>query len=180
MAVIFVHGVNNRIAHPSDGARRQVTEQFLIRSFTGALINRKPFIKVKPVFPYWCDLATKFAWNMKSLPLGEIEALGPGVSSDLRPLVATIRDSIANPTEASEQPLLSLARQSLLRAVDIVTELVLLTATTAQASDAAEFAVGAQVCATEYELPSPPPELLTNVTTAVSGSSVIRERKLDR
>lgn len=78
MAVIFVHGVNNRIAHPSYEARRRVTEHFLIRSFTGALINGKSFIKVKPVFNCWCDLATKFAWNMKSLPSGEMEALSPG------------------------------------------------------------------------------------------------------
>lgn len=165
MAVIFVHGVNNRVDDPSYEARRQVTEQFLIRSLTGASINGKAFINVKPVFPYWGNLATKFAWNMKSLPSGEMEALGPGVPSDLRPLVAAIRDSLVDPKGASEQPLLSLARQSLPRAVDIVTELVLQTATTAQASDAAAFAVGAQVYAAEFEPPKPPPEWLGNVTT---------------
>jgi hypothetical protein len=165
MAVIFVHGVNNRIEDPGYEARRQVTAQFLSRFLTGASINGKQFVNVKPVFPYWGNLATKFAWNMKSLPSGEMEALGPGVTSELRPLVAALRDALDDPRGAGDQPLLSLAKQSFPRAVDLVTELVLQTATAAQASDAAAFAVDAQVYAAGFEPPQPPPAWLKNAAT---------------
>lgn len=165
MAVIFVHGVNNRIDDPTYEARRQVIEQFLIRFLTGASINGKQLVNVKPAFPYWGNLATKFAWNMKSLPSGEMESLGPGVASDLRPLVAVICDALSDPMIARDQPLLSMAKQSLPRAVDVVIELVLQTARTSQASIAATFAVDAQVYAAEFESPRPPPDWLKGVTT---------------
>jgi hypothetical protein len=165
MAVIFVHGVNNRIEDPGYGARQKVTAQFLARYLTGASLNGKPLANVNPVFPYWGNLATKFAWNMKSLPSGEMEALGPGVASDLRPLVAAIRDALDDPTGAGDEPLLSLAKQSFPRAVDVVTELVLQTATVAQESDAAAFAVDAQVYAAKFEPPTPPPAWFKNVAT---------------
>jgi hypothetical protein len=165
MAVIFVHGVNNRIEDPGYETRRLLTAQFLTRFLAGASINGKQLVNVKPVFPYWGNQGAKFAWNMKSLPSGEMEALGPGVTTDLRPLVAAIRDALDDPKGASDQPLLTLAKKSFPRAVDLVTELVLQTATAAQASDAAAFAVDAQVYASGFEPPTPPPPWLKNVTT---------------
>jgi hypothetical protein len=165
MAVIFVHGVNNRIEDSGYEVRRQTTAQFLTRFLKGASINGKQFADVKPVFPYWGNRATKFAWNMRSLPSGEMDALGAGVTTNLRPLVAGIRDALDDPRNASEQPLLSVARKSFPRAVDVVTELVLQTATEEQASDAAAFTVDAQVYAAKFEPPTPPPGWLKNVTT---------------
>ena len=87
MAVIFVHGVNNRRENPDYEVGRAVTEKFLRAYLGGATINGKKLPgDVSVRFPYWGDLATQFAWNMASLPAGEIDALGTvGVEADLRP-----------------------------------------------------------------------------------------------
>ena len=165
MAVIFVHGVNNRIEDPDYEARRLVTEQFLQRSLKGATINGKALANPLPVFPYWGDLATKFAWNMKSLPSGEMEALGPGVATELRPLVAAVRDALDTPGAASDQPLLALAKHSFPRAVELVADLVLRTAPAGSAAEAAQFAVESQLFALAFEPPKPPPAWLAATAT---------------
>lgn len=165
MAVIFVHGVNNRQTDPDYEARRLVTEGFLKRWLKGASINAKVLADVTPAFPYWGDLATTFAWNMQSLPAGGQQALGPGVAPDIRAVVAGVHDLLAKPGEAAQEPLVALARASFPRAVDALTEVVLQTAAAAQAADAAGFAVGAQTYAMAFEPPAPPPPWLAAVAT---------------
>ncbi len=61
MPVIFVHGVNNRIEDPGYEARRQLTAKFLARFLEGVSINGKQLGAVDPAFPYWGNLATRFA-----------------------------------------------------------------------------------------------------------------------
>ena len=171
MAVIFVHGVNNRIDDADYETRRLVTEQFLQRHLTGAAINGKTLAAPKPVFPYWGDLGVTFRWNMKSLPSGEMEALGPGVPSEMRPLVAAVRDALDQPGAAKDQPLLSLAKHSFPRAVELVAELVVQTSTKANAAEASQFAIEAQTYALDFDVPDPkqppppPPAWLAGLTT---------------
>jgi hypothetical protein len=101
MPIVFVHGVNTRREESGYEARLLLVEKFLRKHFTGATINGKVLATVKPRFPYWGDLATRFAWNMASLPSGRIDSLGaPGVEDDLRPLVAIIRDGLSDPKSA--------------------------------------------------------------------------------
>jgi len=114
MPIIFVHGVNTRTAEPGYKARLLLIEKFLEKHLSGAEINGKQLKTIKPRFPYWGDLATKFSWNMASLPTGKINALGgPGVDDELRPLVAIIHDGLADPDSAIKEPLVALARKSL-------------------------------------------------------------------
>jgi hypothetical protein len=165
MAVIFVHGVNNRRQDPGYEARRLVTQHFIEHTLMGASINGKPLVDVKAVFPYWGDLAAQFAWNMKSLPSGEREALGPGVADDLRPVVAAVRDALEKPGTARDEPLITLARYSFPRAVDVLTDLVLQNAAADRVPDAAQFAIEAQLYAAKFEPPKPPPAWLTGIAT---------------
>jgi hypothetical protein len=165
MADIFVHGVNNRKTDPDYEARRLVTEGFLKQWLKGATINGKPLGEVAPAFPYWGDLATTFAWNMQSLPTGGQQALGPGVTPDMRAIVAGLRDLLTEPGAAAQEPLVALAKASFPRAVDALTEVVLQTAPPAQAAEAARFAVQAQNYAMAFEPPSPSPPWVAGVAT---------------
>jgi hypothetical protein len=145
MPVIFVHGVNNRREDLDFEPRRLVTQGLLEKHMAGATINGRKLGAGKPLFPYWGDLATSFAWGMKSLPEGNIDALGvPGVDGELRPLIALIRDALAHPAGAEDQPLLTLARQSFSTAVHVIGELVLLTAVSGEHEAAAHFVVAVQ------------------------------------
>ena len=91
MPVIFVHGVNNRTG-PSYEASRLAQEAFLRRHLRGATIRGKQLASISRVsFPYWGDLATEFAWNMASLPGGDMQALGGFVEGDLQVIVAQLR-----------------------------------------------------------------------------------------
>ena len=94
MPIVFVHGVNNR-AGPAYQAGVQVKQDYLQRCFAGAKINGKNFGAAPAVtFPYWGDLATKFAWNMASLPRGDMQALGVEANAEYRALIAHIRDAL--------------------------------------------------------------------------------------
>ena len=91
----------------------------------GAIVTGVALANLTPSFPYWGDLATTFAWNMESLPGDGVNALGPGVANDLRPLIAVIDDTLPDAKTAAAQPLLTLAkRKSLAAAVDLVATLV--------------------------------------------------------
>jgi hypothetical protein len=165
MAVIFVHGVNNRMADPEYETRRLVTEHFLKQWLRGATIDGRKLGEVTPVFPYWGDLATTFAWNMQSLPVPGTQALGsPGVPPDMRPLVAGVRDLLAVPGAAAQEPLTALAKASLPRAVDALNQVMLQTVQ-GQQEDVARFVVEAQAYAIAFEPPAPPPAWLASVTT---------------
>ena len=151
MAIIFVHGVNNRKENPDYETRRQVTEGFLRRFLSGVSINGKPIRNSNPVFPYWGDRGVKFAWNMKSLPAAEADALGAGIDPDFRPLVSYIHDALPHPGAGRDEPLLALARQSLPRAVDMLAEVVIQTAPAANREDASRFVIEAQLYASRFE-----------------------------
>jgi hypothetical protein len=162
MSIVFVHGVNNRKEDPDYEPRRLVTQRFLERYLAGITLNGRSIGEVRTRFPYWGDLATRFAWGMKSLPSRRIDALGaPGVEDGLRPLVAIVRDALDDPQRAEDQPLLSLARRAFGAAVDVVSELVILDAPAAQHDAAARFIVTAQI----YAQSQPKPAWVVPLTT---------------
>lgn len=161
MPVIFVHGVNVRKG-PGYEAGRLVTQKFLQKYLSGATIGGKQLNSVAPVFPYWGDLVTTFAWNMQSLPGEEIESLGiPGIEQDLRPLIAQINDALADPSAAQDEPLTALARKDLGLAVEVMSRLLAQDAKDADAEKVASFIVAAQAYARAHSKPA----WLTNINT---------------
>lgn len=155
MPIVFIHGVNTRKQDPGYDATVRLIEKFCTKYLTGATLNGKTLTAATPRFPYWGDLATKFAWNMASLPSGEINALGAaGVEEDMRPLIAMIGDGLANPDSARQQPLLTLARKSLPQAVAAITSLMLRDAKPADAAKTAQFIVVAQGYAEDHPAPA--------------------------
>jgi len=83
MPIVFVHGVNTRNTEPGYDAGLLVMTKFVQAHFAGVKLGDAPLATLKPTFPYWGDLATTFAWDMASLPSGDIDALGPGVPDSL-------------------------------------------------------------------------------------------------
>lgn len=166
MPVIFVHGVNNRREDPDYEVRRAVTETFLRAHLGGATINgRRLPVDVASRFPYWGDLGTRFAWNMASLPAGAIDSLGTGgVETDLRPLVALLKDALPDAGSAADEPLTALAkRRSLEAAVDALADVLALNPLNQPPAEVAAFIVGAQSYAAAFAGGAPP--WLATVTT---------------
>lgn len=162
MAVIFVHGVNNRKEEPGYGVRCLLIEKFLAKHLAGVKINKKTVTIAKPRFPYWGDLATKFAWDMQSLPSEGIDSLGPsGVEPDLRPLVATFAEQVTNARSASGAPLLEIAKKSLSQSVQLVADLLLGEIKADQSEKVADFIF----CLQEYAETNPSPPWLVGLTT---------------
>jgi hypothetical protein len=162
MALIFIHGVNSRAEDPGYAAQCLLIEKFLKKHFTGATINNKALSSVTPCFPYWGGLATKFAWNMESLPSQGIDSLGTlGVDPDLRPLVATLVEQIPNPKDATGAPILGIAKRSLPQAVKVVSDLLLSEAKPEQSEEIAQFLFALQ----EYAEAHPSPAWLAALTT---------------
>lgn len=159
MPIVFVHGVNNRKS-PSYDARTLATEAFLKKHLEGASIDGKALASIPQVwFPYWGDLATSFAWEMDSLPRGEMQALGSAADPELGPLVAHIREGL--PGAMGPEPLAQLAQRDFPSAVDIVVHLALDHAEAGKAREAASFAVEASA----YADANPSPTWLSSVTT---------------
>jgi hypothetical protein len=159
MPVVFVHGVNNRKGASYDAGTR-VTESFLRKHLPGCTINQKQLAAVAKVwFPYWGDLATKFAWDMASLPQGDMQNLGGSPDVDLQPLLGHIRDAF--PDLPKNEPLTALAKKKLSLAVDVVNELALQSAGVGQEKDVAAFVVAASA----YAEANPAPAWLGGVTT---------------
>lgn len=159
MPIVFVHGVNTR-----DGAAYraglEVKKAFFRKHLAGATIRGKTFTTVPdPVFPYWGDLATTFAWNMASLPHGEMQSLGGGGDAELRPYLAAVSDALAG--EISSEPLLALANRDFTQSVELISSLAVDQATAGQEGEIAEFVVAAQAYAEE----NPAPPWLVNLTT---------------
>ncbi|MGB7990634.1 MAG: hypothetical protein WCF44_14635 [Candidatus Methylophosphatis roskildensis] len=154
MPVVFVHGVNNRKEDPGYTARQLLTEKFFKKHLANAKVAGKTLATVTPRFPYWGDLATRFAWDNASLPSGEINALGaPGVEDDLRPLIAILQDALADPKAARKEPLLALAAKSFPQAVGVISDLLLRGATPADADRITEFICAAQAYAEAKAVP---------------------------
>jgi hypothetical protein len=162
MPVVFVHGVNNRKEDPGYTAGQRLAERFLKKHLTNAKIAGKALGTVSPRFPYWGDLATRFSWDMASLPTGQINALGaPGIEEDLRPLIAIYRDVLPDPKSAQNEPLLVLARRSFPQSVRVITDLLLRSATAADADRVADFICAAQA----YAEANPVPPWLAGIST---------------
>jgi hypothetical protein len=165
MAVIFVHGVNNRMEDPDYEAQRNIIAGFLKRYLAGVRINGKSLAIFDPAFPYWGNLGVSFAWQMQSLPSGEMDALGSAVDPALRPLVSYLHDALPDPKTAVDEPLVALARQSFPRAIDLLSEVVTQTAPPNDAAMVGRFVVEAQIYASRFEPPRPPPNWLAAVST---------------
>lgn len=162
MPVVFVHGVNTRKEEPGYKTRLLLIERFLKKHLAGATINGKVLTSVNPRFPYWGGLATRFAWNMASLPAAKINALGaPGIDDALRPVIAIIRDGLADPKSATKEPLVALAKKSLPQAVGVISDLLLRDAKEADAERVAEFIAAAQA----YADANPSPIWLGTIST---------------
>ena len=163
MPIVFVHGVNTRKTDPGYDARLAMIAKFIQAHFAGVAFGEVPLATLTPMFPYWGDLATTFAWNMASLPSGEIDALGaPGVVDDMRSLIGVMADGLKDPSHAKDEPLLTLARErSLTLAVDVVTDQLLRETAAADADRVAEFVVSAR----RYAEAQPKPAWMAGLAT---------------
>lgn len=162
MPVVFVHGVNTRKSEPGYAARLGLIDRFVQKHLAGVTLGGVAVTSLSPSFPYWGDLATTFAWNMASLPTGKINALGPAVDDQLRPLIAALEDDLSNATSAKQQPLLTLAKtKTLPHAVDVISGLLLQTAAESQAAVVADFIVAAS----GYAEANPSPAWLGTLST---------------
>jgi hypothetical protein len=159
MPVIFVHGVNTRTGPEYDAGVR-VKTAFLRKCLEGATINGKAFGSIKTVlFPYWGDLATTFAWNMASLPRGDMQALGVPADAVFRVLLAHVRDAL--PGGIADEPLVALAKRNFGNAVEIVSAMALDHTPLGMEADVAWFVVAAQA----YAAANPHPAWLANTAT---------------
>ena len=162
MPIVFVHGVNTRKTDPGYDVQLLVITKFIQAHFAGVAFGGSPLTTLSPAFPYWGDLATRFAWDMASLPSGAIDALGPGVAEDLRPLVGVIADSLKDPAKATQQPLLTLARErGLPQAVDVVVDQLSRQPSAVPADRVAEFVVAVR----RYAEAHPQPAWMVPLTT---------------
>lgn len=159
MPVIFVHGVNNRKG-PGYDAGVAVKTSFFRPCFQGLTINGKTCGSMTRVeFPYWGDLATSFAWDMASLPRGEMQALSTSSDADVRALLAHIRDAL--PGGMTNEPLVALARQNFPNAVEIVCSMALEHASAGMEAEVAAFVVAVQA----YAAANPKPTWLAATST---------------
>lgn len=117
MPIVVVHGVNTRKAEPGYKVRQTLIASLLGAHLAGAVVNGKAATDTRPDFPYWGDFATSFAWDMASLPTGQMDSLGGAIDAYLRPLVAVICDDLGDLRSAQAEPLLMLARKSLPQSV---------------------------------------------------------------
>lgn len=160
MPVVFVHGVNVRKG-PGYDAGVSLTGKFLRKYLRGAVINGKKLTSVEPVFTYWGDRATEFAWQMASLPKGDIQSLGAGIDEALRPLVAQMKDVLPDAPSAQNEPLTALAQRDLGLSVDVISRLLMQDAKPADIENIASFVAAAQ----GYARLNPRPAWLSGITT---------------
>lgn len=159
MPVVFVHGVNTREG-AAYRAGVEVKKTLFKKHLVGAKIGGKSFIDApEPAFPYWGDEATTFAWNMASLPHGEMQSLGGGGDSELRPYLAAVSDALGK--SMSGEPLLALAGKSFPQAVELISSLAIEQAQDGQEAEIARFVLAAQAYAAE----NPNPPWLANLNT---------------
>ena len=159
MPIVFVHGVNTR-KDPGYDAQVAVTSNFLKRYLCGAVINGKTVSKSPTItFPYWGDLGISFAWEMASLPRGDLQALGGASKAGLRAIAATLKDG-ARSTLGNE-PLTTMAKQDFPLAVEVLTSLLLEDPPQGKEADIADFVVAAQA----FALANPSPNWLGTVAT---------------
>jgi hypothetical protein len=151
MPILFIHGVNNRIEDASYNTGVLVQSGFIARHLSALKINGKTLEQVVPVFPYWGKLGINFHWQMASLPGDGIDALGPSVPDALRPLIASLYEELGNTGPGAAQPLLTVARTSLPKAVRALSEVLVLDAARADGSEIAEFVQLSQIYADHHD-----------------------------
>jgi hypothetical protein len=161
MPIVFVHGVNTRNG-PAYDAGVKVTKGYLKDCFGGTRIGGRPLAAIKDIaFPYWGDLGTTFAWQMASLPRGEMEALGTIAEADLRALLAHVRDAL--PGGITNEPLTALAKHNFQNAAEIVAMMALDHTPPGKEADVAQFVRSIQT----YAAANPAPAWLANTTNDV-------------
>jgi len=159
MPIVFVHGVNTRRG-PAYDASVKVKENYLKRSLLGVQINGKTLHAINAVaFPYWGDLGAKFAWNMASLPRGEMQALGAPTEADLRAFLAHVRDAL--PAGLTAEPLLALARHDFGNAVELLASMALDFTPEDMVAETASLVVAIQ----QYAATNPQPPWLNQIST---------------
>lgn len=183
MPVVFVHGVNTRTG-PEYDAGLLVKKSFLSRCLQGATIDQKTFGPTPNIaFPYWGDLATSFAWNMASLPRGDMQALSVEGDADVRVLLAVVRDAL--PGQMSEEPLVALAKRDFPTAVETISALALEHAPAGLEAQVAAFVVGAQAFAAANPQPAwlaattTDLQLLGNLKQAMTGAPGVQAQGMD-
>jgi len=175
MPIVVVHGVNTRSTEPGYRARLALITSLLGTHLTGATVNGKAVTDTQPDFPYWGDFAASFAWDMASLPTGQIDSLGGGVDADFRPLVAVIHDALGDLQSAQAQPLLTLARKSLPQSVAVLSDALIQSASDPDADRVAAFVASAQAYAEANPNPawvatvSTDPQFLNRLVTEITG-----------
>jgi hypothetical protein len=172
MPLVFIHGVSVRQG-TTPQAKQAWTQYENTRNASFRTIAFAEQVTAPATLhienPYWGDLASTFAWNLASVPTGDIESLGPEAAfgtpeGQLAQLaLATTTAQAAEATPAANQTLVTLAKQaSLVHAVDAVVGAAMHTANTTGAtdSDLAQFAA----LAVAYAEANPKPAWLNNVT----------------
>jgi len=175
MPIVVVHGVNTRSTEPGYRARLALITSLLGTHLAGATVNGKAVSDTQPDFPYWGDFAASFAWDMASLPTGQIDSLGGGVDAEFRPLVAVIHDALGDLQSAQAQPLLTLARKSLPQSVAVLSDALIQSASDPDADRVAAFVASAQAYAEANPNPawvataSTDPQFLNRLVTEITG-----------
>lgn len=183
MPVVFVHGVNVRKG-PGYDAGLKVKTAFLRKYLTGAKINGRGFGNtVNLTFPYWGDLATSFAWNMASLPRGEMQALSVAADSEIRGFLAAIQDAL--PGGMVQDPLLAFAKLGFRPAVEIIGAIALEHTPAGMEDKVAAFVIAAQAYAATNRNPEwlttieNDDQLLGNLCQAITQDQHIQAQGLD-
>jgi hypothetical protein len=170
VAVIFIHGVNNREG-PVYRAATLATEKFLRRHFSGARVGDKPLPDGFTIqFPYWGDLATSFAWDGAALPEEEMQALGGSAPVDIQPLIAHLCDALsANP---GTEPLATLAKKDFTQAIDMLATLALQNTKCGEEAATADFVVHASA----YAATNPRPRWAADLASDTQLISLLAEK----
>jgi len=132
MPLVFVHGVSTRDG-PDYRSGIDVKRRFFDLALKNVVVNGKVLDPVcvdeRTSFPYWGDLASKFHWNMKSLPGKRVDTLGGVESPDLGSIVASVAE-IAPAAAEDPNPLRKLAQtEGLEVAVAVLNETIIAGAT---------------------------------------------------
>jgi hypothetical protein len=113
MPLVFVHGVNVRYDSPADDPFVNARTG-LFRRFALPRLVKDPE-QTLVLNPYWGNLAAKFAWNHAALPSGRYEVFGSDDTISAG-LLSIKPEAVEDPDTA----LLSVARDSLGTAVDMI------------------------------------------------------------
>jgi hypothetical protein len=155
MPLVFVHGVNVRYV-PNPVPQQITTRDGLFRQYALPDVVRDP-AGATILNPYWGDNGASFAWNHASLPKEKFEPFGAG-GSVFEDLLHESASGVQAP--AQNQILVTIARESMVRAVDVLWAAGAYTDSGEQV--AADMAASAQR-AMDYARANPNPAWLNNV-----------------